>query len=216
MEQILYKRPIDRIELLCDAACNEYSCASSLCSLLDCYLGSDNYRSMQAMKDYKVGALKEHDGAKLWRLDRMGNPLNGQVLMFDEAGRPKEYLPITRTLYRYYACAYDLRLAFFGGHLLQDKSKPVALVQDEITALVASQVEPRFTWLAVGYGVNLQSDLLATLNGFDVVLYPDSMAVDFWEDTAKGFANVVCSKSFIEQDINEYLKKLEKERRLTG
>ncbi len=46
---------------------------------------------------------------------------------------------------------YNLKQCFFGEHLLsEDKSRPVALVESEKTALVASYYLPQFLWIASG------------------------------------------------------------------
>jgi hypothetical protein len=44
---------------------------------------------------------------------------------------------------------YELKQCFFGEQLI-DKSKPVAIVESEKTAVIASGYLPQFIWLAAG------------------------------------------------------------------
>lgn len=205
----MYTRRIDKIEMLGSYTPDYWDSFSSLTSLLDSYLGIDNCRSMEALKLYNVTSLKDHDGARLWRCDECGNPINGQLILFNERGKIDRYEPIVRNLYPYYDCQYQLGEAFFGGHLLGDTTRPLAIVEDEISALLGSQIEKRFLWLATGHGVNLTAGLLAQLMGYPVNLFPDDLAHEFWQGLAQDFPNVVCSPIFTEININKYFKDME-------
>ena len=71
---------------------------------------------------------------------------------------------------------------FFGEHLLpMNRGKPVALVESEKTALIASWYLPEYVWLATG-GKNgcLNADALRVLRGRQVILYPDLGATEQW------------------------------------
>ena len=78
---------------------------------------------------------------------------------------------------------YNLKQCFFGEHLLsEDKSRPVALVESEKTAIIASYYLPQFLWIASGgkngcFNANNQS----VLTGRSVVLFPDLGATDYWQ-----------------------------------
>jgi len=67
----------------------------------------------------------------------------------------------------------DLRRWMFGEHLLTDKTKPVAIVESEKTAIIASAYLPQFIWLAVGGLAGLNADRIDKLRGRRVVLFPD-------------------------------------------
>ena len=78
---------------------------------------------------------------------------------------------------------YNLKQCFFGEHLLiEDKSRPVALVESEKTALIASYYLPQFLWIASG-GKNgcFNTNSLSVLAGRSVVLFPDLGATDYWQ-----------------------------------
>lgn len=76
---------------------------------------------------------------------------------------------------------YNLKQCFFGEHLLsEDKSRPVALVESEKTAIIASYYLPQFLWIASG-GKNgcFNANSLSALAGRSVVLFPDLGATDY-------------------------------------
>ena len=76
-----------------------------------------------------------------------------------------------------------MKQCFFGEHLLsEDKSRPVALVESEKTAIIASYYLPQFLWIASG-GKNgcFNVNSLSVLAGRSVVLFPDLGATDYWQ-----------------------------------
>jgi hypothetical protein len=46
--------------------------------------------------------------------------------------------------------AFQLSQCLFGEHLLKDTETPVAIVESEKTAIIASCYYPEFIWLACG------------------------------------------------------------------
>ena len=78
---------------------------------------------------------------------------------------------------------YNLKQCFFGEHLLpENKTRPVALVESEKTALIASYYLPQYLWLASG-GKNgcFNENSLSVLAGRSVVLFPDLGATEYWQ-----------------------------------
>jgi hypothetical protein len=73
----------------------------------------------------------------------------------------------------------------FGEHLLIDKTKPVAIVESEKTAIIASQYLPQFIWVAVGSLSNLNAEKCSILKGRIVILFPDLNGFDKWSSKAK-------------------------------
>lgn len=78
----------------------------------------------------------------------------------------------------------------FGSHLInRDEHRPVAIVEDPATAIIASLYLPRFVWLACGGKGNLKGhggyERLKFLHGRRIVLFPDSEALKDWEEAAE-------------------------------
>ena len=88
----------------------------------------------------------------------------------------------------------------YGEHLLSRyPSKPIALVEAEKTALIATTTNPEFCWLATG-GMNRKLDrAVALLSGQGVRVFPDEDAFNVW---SKYFTR---TKGFIISDLSKRL-----------
>ena len=103
--------------------------------------------TLKLMKKYKVGTSKYWDGATVfWQTDNQNKVRTGKIMLYNsETGkRIKEpYNHVTWVHSVLHKGDYNLKQCFFGEHLLsEDKSRPVALVESEKTALVASYYLP--------------------------------------------------------------------------
>ena len=81
---------------------------------------------------------------------------------------------------------YNLKQCLFGLHLVNtDKTKPIALVESEKSAIIASIAFPEFIWMATGGLMNLKFDLLKPLAHRRVILFPDAGCYDLWNQKVK-------------------------------
>ena len=105
-----------------------------------------------------------------------------------------------------------MKQCFFGEYLLpEDKSRPVALVESEKTALIASYYLPQFLWIASG-GKNgcFNTNSLSVLAGRSVVLFPDLGATDYWHSKIglmKSYGMEVQMFDYLEAHANEKERK---------
>ena len=111
--------------------------------------------TFKLMKRYKVGTSKYWDGATVfWQTDNQNKVRTGKIMLYNsETGkRVKEpYNHVTWVHSVLHKGDYNLKQCFFGEHLLsEDKSRPVALVESEKTAIIASYYLPQFLWIASG------------------------------------------------------------------
>ena len=60
----------------------------------------------------------------------------------------------------------------FGLHLIYQHKLPIAIVEQESSAVILSELFPDNIWLAYATTMHLQPDLLAPLDGRDVTIYP--------------------------------------------
>ncbi len=95
---------------------------------------------------------------------------------------------------------FNLKQCFFGEHLLHEKHKPVAIVESEKTAIIASIYLPNFIWLAVGSLTNLNKEKCNILKGRSVILFPDLNGFEKWSVKAKEFSHIA---NFIVSDLLE-------------
>ena len=143
--------------------------------------------TLNLMKRYKVGTSKYWDGATVfWQTDNRSKVRTGKIMLYNSktGKRIKEpYNHVTWVHSVLHKDGYNLKQCFFGEHLLsEDKSRPVALVESEKTAIIASYYLPQFLWIASG-GKNgcFNVNSLSVLAGRSVVLFPDLGATDYWK-----------------------------------
>jgi len=82
---------------------------------------------------------------------------------------------------------FRLKQCFFGEHLLSKlRDKPVAVVESEKTAIIASIVFPRYLWMATGGCMNLKLKRLVRSSGNrTITLFPDSTQFEKWSELAE-------------------------------
>jgi hypothetical protein len=69
----------------------------------------------------------------------------------------------------------------FGEQLLKrEKRKPIAVVEAEKTAVIASIFIDKFLWIAVGGKSYLKAEKLRRFQGRKIILYPDADGFELW------------------------------------
>ena len=96
---------------------------------------------------------------------------------------------------------YKLTQCFFGEHLLPYiRDKPVAIVESEKTAILATHYLPQYLWLATGGKCScLNREAIQALRGREVLLVPDLNATDDWRKKLTLFDNSGIKASLFEQ-----------------
>jgi hypothetical protein len=174
------------------------------------------------LKSYKLGTWP--DGrAVFWQIDRDGLIRAGKLIEYCWATGRRSH---TRSVSWVHSelqkakeiAAYNIHIStdtftldqcFFGEHLLAvDKDKPVAVVESEKTALIASAHFPEWIWLASGGCGGLKIDRLTFVTtGRHVQLFPDSTQFEKWSELVrkKGVARITVS-DILERSLSEEQK----------
>ena len=154
--------------------------------------------------DYCIGTSKHWKGATVfWQIDCEGNVRTGKVMLYspDTGKRVKQpYNHITWAHSLLKQADYRLKQCLFGEHLLISCTKPVAIVESEKTAIIASVYLPQFVWLAVGSLSNLTAEKCSVLEGYDVFLFPDLNGYQKWSQKAEELVGIA---SFTVVDLLE-------------
>ena len=80
---------------------------------------------------------------------------------------------------------FQYKQIFFGEHLLlKYPNKPVAIVEAEKTAIIASLCFPEFIWLGSNSKTWLKSERLKRLGQRQTILYPDADGFELWQSIA--------------------------------
>jgi hypothetical protein len=138
---------------------------------------------------YFIATSKHWNGATVfWQIDTQGKIRTGKIMLYNpttgkRVKEPFSYIGWVHSVIK--EPEFELKQCLFGEHLLIDKTKPVAIVESEKTAIIASQYLPQFIWVAVGSLSNLNAEKCSILKGRIVTLFPDLNGFDKWSSKAK-------------------------------
>jgi hypothetical protein len=147
----------------------------------------------RAVNEYRIGVAR--GGAVVfYQIDTQGRCRTGKVMKYDpltghRIKDPSATTPITwvHSLLKQQGILpadWTLSQCLFGEHLLPAyPDKPVALVESEKTAVIASIFCPDFLWLATG-GKGQMNDRVEVLRGRNTVAFPDIDGIDAWRRKA--------------------------------
>ncbi len=109
---------------------------------------------------------------------------------------------------------FNYKQIFFGEHLVrQYPNKPVAVVEAEKTAIIASLCFPDFVWLGCNSKTWLKPERLQRLGNRNIILYPDADGFALWQEIAHSangqggavkVSQIIESQATAEQKANGY------------
>jgi hypothetical protein len=143
---------------------------------------------------YFIATSKHWKGATVfWQIDAKGKVRTGKIMLYNPITGKRVKEPFNHINWVHKALKqpeFELKQCLFGEHLLIDKIKPVALVESEKTAIIASIYLPQFIWLAVGSLTNLNAEKCSILKGRAVTLFPDINGFEKWNSKAKELSHL--------------------------
>lgn len=152
----------------------------------------------QTVHKYFIGTF--HGKTLFWQIDQRRRVRTGKIMLYNEkTGKRMAETFINRNGEEIEIKAnwmhaklkkqgklsedFNLRQCFFGEHLLQiETGKPIAIVEAEKTAIIASICLPESTWLACGGKQNLNVESLKRLGQRKIILYPDGDGFAEWQE----------------------------------
>jgi hypothetical protein len=159
---------------------------------------------------YNIGTSKHWPGSTIfWQIDNKGNARAGKIMLYNqETGkRVKDSEGKGRITWAHKAMkleGFNLHQCFFGEHLLALRAAdPVALVESEKTACIASLYHPSFVWLACGSLTGFNTDKCEVLQGREVTIFPDLGGFDKWQKRAEEIAHTYPAIRFKMSDLLE-------------
>jgi hypothetical protein len=158
----------------------------------------------QVVKNYCIGTSKHWNGSTVfWQIDTQGKIRTGKIMLYSPTTGKRVKEPYYHIYWAHKALKqpeFELKQCLFGEHLLIDTTKPVAIVESEKTAVIASVYLPQFIWVAVGSLTNLNADKCAILKGRNIILYPDLNGFEKWNSKAKELSHLAIF------EISDYLE----------
>jgi hypothetical protein len=139
---------------------------------------------------YFIGTANHWPGACVfWQIDIQGRIRTGKIMLYNPSTGRRIKEPFNYITWVHKALKlpdFGLKQCLFGEHLLKaEPGKPVAIVEAEKTAIIASIYLPEFVWLAVGSLSNLSAERCQVLQGRNVTLYPDLKGFENWQARVK-------------------------------
>jgi rubredoxin len=148
----------------------------------------------QLVSQYFIASSKHWNGSSIfWQIDVQGKVRTGKIMLYSPTTGKRIKEPFNHINWVHSTLKqpeFELRQCLFGEHLLIDKTKPVAIVESEKTAVIASVYLPKFIWTAVGSLTNLNAEKCRILKGRTVVLFPDLNGYEKWSNKAKQLSHL--------------------------
>lgn len=138
-------------------------------------------------KKYNIGTSNHWNGATVfWQVDINNRIRSGKIMLYNATNgkRIKKPHNLINWMHKILKINdFNLEQCLFGEHLLNaNLNKPVAIVESEKTAIIASVYLPEFIWLACGSANNLNEAKTRCLKGRSVVLFPDLGCFYLWNN----------------------------------
>lgn len=163
-------------------------------------------KATELMFMYKVGTSKHWPGANIfWQTDRFGLIRTGKIMVYNPDTKKRIKEPNNKTNWVHKVLKlrnFNLSQCLFGEHLT-NSYKPIALVESEKTAIIASGYLPNFTWIATGGMHNFTANRLKNLEGKTITVFPDLDGIEQWKEKAA----VIADKINIQFIFDSYLEK---------
>ncbi len=165
--------------------------------------------SAQGLIDkYKLGTSDHWFGSTIfWQIDQQERIRTGKIMLYDPTSgkRVKEPYNYITWVHKIISLPeFELQQCLFGEHLLSDEPiKPVALVESEKTAMIASLYFSQMVWLATGGFSNLSLERCRSLEGRNVILFPDLGGYEKWNKRASEISQTLSGVRFIVSDFLE-------------
>ncbi|WP_224999712.1 DUF6371 domain-containing protein [Cesiribacter sp. SM1] len=149
----------------------------------------------ELIASYHIGTSKHWPGATVfWQIDGLGQIRSGKIMLYCARNGHRVKSPYNHITWAHKVCKLEhfrLEQCLFGEHLLPlHPLKPVAIVESEKTAIIASAYLPDFIWLAVGSLNNLSEKRCLPLAGRKAFLFPDLGAYHAWAEKAAKLSDI--------------------------
>ena len=140
------------------------------------------------IEDYYIGSHDKWPGATVfWQIDSLGRIRTGKIMLYNPNTGKRVKNPCNHFDFIHKGLnepEFALKQCFFGEHLLRNNKKPVAIVESEKTAIIASAYFQNMIWLASGGLMNLNIEKCMVLSGRNIIFYPDLNGFEEWENKA--------------------------------
>jgi len=135
----------------------------------------------------KKGLTAWNNSVIFWQFDNNNQIRTGKVMQYDsKTGKRNKQLNANWIHSISTFNDFNLNQCFYATHLtISDLTSPIAIVESEKTAIIASVYFPKFIWLATGGKEFLNKEKFELLGNRKIVLFPDLNCFDHWSEKIK-------------------------------
>jgi hypothetical protein len=121
-----------------------------------------------------------------WQIDQLERIRSGKIMEYNpQTGKRLKDANGKAYISWAHKKPYNLKQCLFGLHLFNDdRTKDIAIVESEKTAVIMSIKEPRLTWMACGSLNGFKVEYLAPLRLRKIFGFPDKGCFGIWSETA--------------------------------
>ncbi len=172
------------------------------------FFGKETTESL--ISKYFIGTSKRWGGSTVfWQVDISGKVRTGKIMLYHPETGKRAKEAANRISWAHWVLdlsKFTLQQCLFGEHLLRaEETKPVAIVESEKTAIIASVYMPEYVWLATGGLSNMSREKFDVLKGRKVTLFPDLGGFGKWQEKAKEMNFEI--SDLLEREASEYARK---------
>lgn len=192
--------PLDIVEQsMKECECNNFT------SWLEELFGKDIVNDLK--KKYYIGSSQFWNRSTIfWYYDISCMCRSGKIMLYNTDGnrlkQPFDHCTWAHKVERLED--FEFNMCFFGEHLINNSDAPIAIVESEKTAIISSIYFPELIWIACSGANGLITSKSSSLEGRNVVLYPDLGKYDLWNEKAKHLQSICSSvkvSDFLERNV---------------
>ncbi len=168
-----------------------------------------NDAAKRLVSHYYISTSKTWSGATVfWQIDIERQIRSGKIMLYDPVTGKRDKTKNSWVHSALKLTNFNLKQCFFGEHLLSDKSKVVAIVESDKTAVIMHFCLPQYIWISSSGKEGLNAYKFEVLQGRTVILFPDLSKPDaknncfkLWSKRAQEF------KTIANITVSDYLEK---------
>jgi hypothetical protein len=159
-----------------------------------------NQITSSLIEKYSIGTSNHWHGATIfWQIDIGRKIRTGKIMLYNPVTGKRVKNTHNNIHWAHNTLGktdFELQQCLFGEHLLHGNNKPVAIVESEKTAIIASIYFPQYVWLATGGLSNLTDEKCIHLKGRSVTLFPDLNGFEKWNLKRKELSHKIPGTCF--------------------
>jgi len=144
----------------------------------------DTLQIRKARFDYLLSSIRNN--TIFWQIDQLERVRSGKIMEYNPSTGKRVKDDTGKAHINWmHKQPYNLKQCLFGLHLTkEDKTKTIAIVESEKTAVIMSMFVPDFLWLATGSKSGFKIEYLQSIKLRKIISFPDKGCYKEWFNKA--------------------------------